>query len=50
LGEGVATRQVRLRRTLDGTEYALEQRCDAAGRLLGAMFPDGDAIGASVTP
>ena len=43
-------RQVRLRRTLDGVEYELTQRFDAAGRLLGTTFPDGDSFGTATAP
>jgi YD repeat-containing protein len=43
-------RQVRVTRTLDGVDYALERRYDAAGRLLGLTFPDGDAFGSPSSP
>src|SRR5213079_2801404 len=37
-------------RTIGGTAYEKTMRYDAAGRLLGVTWPDGDAIGTPVAP
>jgi len=45
-----AGRVVKQTRVMDGTTYVLDRRYDAAGRLRGITFPDGDAVGTPSDP
>jgi RHS repeat-associated protein len=45
-----AGRSVRQARTLDSVNYVLERRYDAAGRVTGITYPDGDAVGTPGNP
>jgi RHS repeat-associated protein len=45
-----AGRTVKQKRTLDSVDHTFQRRFDAAGRLTGITFPDGDAVGTPGDP